>query len=171
MKNPIHKLTLGAILAALSVVLKLTLEMWIKLPGFGLPFYGIPLILAGLYLGPFYGLIVAIVADTTFGVIQGYLPLYVISSIAWGLIPSLFKRRKSVAYWVFIIMLTYIVATLGNTLANYVHFGAKVMFATLYYRLALIPLLSPFIAIITKLIYERTIAHLYFLDVKPQGIL
>ena len=55
---------------------KLTLEMWITIPGFGFPFYGIPLILAGLYLGPLYGLIVAVVADTTFGIVQGYLPLY-----------------------------------------------------------------------------------------------
>lgn len=170
MKNPIQKLALGAILAALSVVLKLTLEMWIKIPGFGLPFYGIPLVLAGLYLGPLYGLIVAVVADTTFGIVQGYLPLYVLSSIAWGVIPSLFKRRKNVAYWVFMIMFTYIMATLGNTLANYVHLGIKVMMATLYYRLALIPLFAPLIAIFTKLIYERTIDHITFIQ-QPKGFI
>lgn len=164
MNNPTKKIALGAILAALSVVLKLTLEMWINIPGFGLPFYGIPLVIAGLYLGPIYGLIVAVVADTTFGIVQGYMPLYVISSIAWGFIPSLFKRRKHIAYWVFIILITYVVATLGNTLANYVHFDVKVMMATLYYRLALIPFFSPLIAVICKIIYERTINHLSLIE-------
>ncbi len=171
-KNNIQKLALGAILAALSVVLKLTLEVWITIPGFGLPFYGIPLVLAGLYLGPLYGLIVALVADTTFGMIQGYLPLYAISSIAWGVIPSLFPKRKNLGYWVLIIILTYVIATLGNTLANYVHFDVKVMMATLYYRLALIPLFSPIIAFIVNIIYLRTIDHLSFLkkeEVKKEG--
>ncbi len=163
-KNNIQKLALGAILAALSVVFKLTLEVWITIPGFGLPFYGIPLVLAGLYLGPLYGLVVALVADTTFGLIQGYLPLYAISSIAWGVIPSLFKKIRSLGYWVLIVMLTYVVASLGNTLANYVHFGKQVMLGTLYYRLTLIPLLSPIIAFIVHAVYLRTIHHLTFLN-------
>ncbi len=174
-RKNIQKLALGGVLAALSVVLKLTLEMWITIPGFGFPFYGIPLILAGLYLGPLYGLIVSVVADTTFGIVQGYLPLYVLSSIAWGVIPSLFKRviikyknphinPKNLGYWVFVIMITYVVATLGNTLANYVHLGIEVMKATLYYRLALIPVLSPIIAFIVNVVYLRTVDHLSFLN-------
>ena len=61
-------------------------------------------------------------------------------------------------------MITYVVATLGNTLANYVHLGIEVMKATLYYRLALIPVLSPIIAFIVNVVYLRTVDHLSFLN-------
>ena len=80
----LKKIALGAILAALSVVLNLMFSLWLPTDAFGFPFYSIPLILAGLFLGPLYGLIVAVVADTAFGLAQGYYPLFVISSIEIG---------------------------------------------------------------------------------------
>ncbi|MFA5719546.1 MAG: ECF transporter S component [Acholeplasmataceae bacterium] len=168
MKKNVYKLVIGAILAALSVVLKLTFDLWISIPTFGFPFYGIPLALAGILLGPIYGFMVAVVADTTFGLVMGYMPLFVFSSIAWGVIPSLFKVRKHISYWVLIILLTYVVASLANSAAMWIYFGFEIMMKTFYFRLALIPLFTPIIAIISKLVYERMIDFVPMLNIQEK---
>ncbi len=151
----LKKIALGAILAALSVVLNLMFSLWLPTDAFGFPFYSIPLILAGLFLGPLYGLIVAVVADTAFGLAQGYYPLFVISSIAWGLLPRLMTRKPLGIKWYIIILITYIVSSLGNTFAIYVHFSKAAALGTLSIRLALLPVFAVLIAFVTKILYDR----------------
>lgn len=151
----LKKIALGAILAALSVVLKLMFDMWLPVETFGFPFYSIPLILAGLFLGPLYGLIVAAVADTSFGLIQGYYPLFLFSSLMWGVVPSLFTRKPRGFNWFIIILITYLLASAANTMAIWLHFSRKAALGTLPLRLALLPVFGLLIATIVKVLYDR----------------
>lgn len=154
-RNRVYKITLSAILAALSVVIKLAFDLWIRTDFFGFPFYSIPLILSGLLLGPYYALLIGFVADTISGMVLGYLPLFVFSTISWAVIPCLFtKEAKGVKWWV-AIFLTYLIATLFNTFAIWVHFSWAGAIGSLAARLSVLPAFSMLIALISSYVYER----------------
>jgi ECF transporter S component (folate family) len=152
-REAVYKLTLSAVLAALSVVIKLAFDLWIQTDFFGFPFYSIPLILSGLFLGPYYAFLIALVADTVSGIVLGYLPMFVFSTIAWALIPCLLTREaKGVKWWV-VIFLTYLVATICNTFAIWVHFSWGGAIGSLTTRLAVLPAFSLLIALVTSYIF------------------
>lgn len=155
-RDLVFKITTASSLAALSIVLKISFDMWIPINTFGFPFYSIPLILAGMYLGPYYALMVGFIADTIGGMYPGpYLPLFLFSSLAWSLIPSLLsKDTKGIRWWI-VIAMTYLTATAFNTLAIYVHFSWGAVMSNLALRFMVMPLFIPIIAIVTKYIYER----------------
>ncbi len=155
-KNVIFKISLGAIFAALSVVIKLLIDPLFSGQAFGTPFYGIPLILSGLFLGPIYGLIVGIVADTAGGLGLGhYLPLFVFSSVAWSVIPSLFTKKPQGVKWFLIIYLTYIVSTAFNTVAIWYHFSKNAAKANIYLRVGLIPIFGFIMGWVTQTLFNR----------------
>lgn len=154
-RNRVYKITLSAVLAALSVVIKLAFDLWIRTDFFGFPFYSIPLILSGLLLGPYYGLLIGFVADTISGMFLGYLPLFVFSTISWAVIPCLLtKETKGVKWWV-VIFLTYLIATLFNTFAIWIHFSWGGAIGSLATRLSVLPAFSMLIALISGYVYER----------------
>lgn len=154
-KKRIYKLVLGAVLAASSVVLKLAFDMWIRTDFFGFPFYSIPLILAGLLLGVRYSLIVGFVADTVSGLIIGYLPLFVFSTLAWAVVPALLaKETKGVKWWV-VIFLTYLISSLLNTFAIWAHFSKAGALGSLATRLTVLPPFSLIISIVSGYVFER----------------
>lgn len=154
-KLTILKLSLGAMFASLSVILNLVFDIWLNLNTFGFPFYGIPLILAGIFLGPKYAVIIGIVADTVFGTIKGYYPWFVFSTIAWSVIPALLKANKNKIYWTFAILLTYLSATLLNTIAILLNFSRTAAFASFWLRVGLIVPFGIIISIISYHLYER----------------
>ncbi len=154
--NLIVKTTIGAALAAFSVVLKLVFDLWLKTDFFGFPFYSIPLILSGIFLGPVYGLVVGAVADTVSGLFLGYLPGFIFSSLAWSVIPALLTKKPKGAKWLFVILITYLSASLFNTFAIWFHFSKKAAFSLFWIRISLIPIFGSIIAILTNIIYERT---------------
>lgn len=151
----IYKVTVGAVLAGLSIVLKLAFDLWIRVDFFGFPFYSIPLILAGLILDPLSALLAAFAADTIGGIVLGYFPMFVFSTLVWALVPSLITKKAQGARWWLVILITYLLATSFNTLAIGVHFSWDAAKNSLPIRLPLIPMFGPIIAIVTELIYER----------------
>lgn len=154
-RDRVYKITLSAVLAALSVVLKLAFDLWINVDFFGFPFYSIPLILAGFLLGPYYALLIGFVADTIGGIVLGYLPLFLFSTLAWAVIPCLLtKETKGIKWWV-IIFFTYLISTGFNTMAIWVYWGQKSAFGSLSIRLSVLPAFSMLIAIVTSYVYER----------------
>lgn len=154
-KTVIFKLTLGAMLSALSVILNLVFDLWLNINTFGFPFYGIPLILAGLFLGPKYGFLVALASDTVFGLIKGYYPWFVFSTIAWATIPVLLRPKGNKIYWTFVIVLTYLSATLANTFAMRMNFSRNLALANFWLRVGLIPPFSIIIGVVSYILYVR----------------
>lgn len=146
----IKKISLGAMFAALSVIINLSFDMWLNINTFGFPFYSIPLILAAIILGPKYGLIIGIVSDTTFGLIKGYYPWFVLSTIAWSTLPAFFNVKESKVKWGIMVVLTYLTATLSNSLAIYLNFkNLASVIAGLPLRLGVLIPFSIIIGIIT----------------------
>lgn len=152
MNKEVLKIALGAIFASLSVIFRYTFENLMP-DGFNLPFYGIPLIVAGLILGKKYGVLVAIAADTAIGLLSpwGYKPLFVFSSIAWGLLPVLMMKKPKGLKWGLIVIITYLVASLANTGAMWIHYSKTFALLNFYLRLGLI---IPFGIIIAYLTYK-----------------
>ncbi len=157
MNKELNKIAIGAILASLSVIFRYTFEN-IMPANFNLPFYGIPLILAGLFLGKRYGVLVAIVADTAIGLLSpwGYLPGFVFSSLAWGLLPALIMKEPKGYKWYFVIAITYLIASLANTGALWFYYSKGFAFANFFLRLGLIIPFSLIISYLTYQVYNRT---------------
>ncbi len=137
----IQRLTLAASLSSISIVIDILFKSLVQSTSFGLPFYAIPLILGSIILGPGYGLFMALVSDLV-GVSfagQGYLPLFALSAVAWGVIPGVLIRRtfkpQVLALAVF---LAYFAATTLNTIAILYYFGRIEALSMLALRLSLI---------------------------------
>lgn len=67
----VRKLTCGAVLVAMQIVLARFCGIQIN-EGLRLSFEGIPILLAGIWLGPLWGMIVGCVADVLGTIISGY---------------------------------------------------------------------------------------------------
>lgn len=154
----VQNLVLAAIFAAISIMINMFFKFIINMPNFGLPFYAIPIILGGVILGPGYGALIGLVSDVAgvFAVGGDFLPLFMIRSILWGLVPGILMYKKYSNFklaWV--ILFTYLLASLSNTFAMYVHFDAKTSFALLFLRLGLIPFNSVIMFFIIRDIYKK----------------
>lgn len=154
-RDRVYKITLSAILAALSVVIKLAFDLWIKTDFFGFPFYSIPLILSGLLLGPYYALLIGVVADTVSGIFLGYLPLFAFSTVTWAVIPCLLTKETKGLKWYIVIFLTYLMASIFNSFAIYVYFTKSGFFASIYARMFFLPAFSIIIAFVSGYVFER----------------
>jgi ECF transporter S component (folate family) len=119
----IRKITFAALLAAIASVLKiyslqLTDTMRISV-------FPIPLILAGFYLGPTYGLMVGFVTDTAYWITSpnaSFWSLYTITTMVWGLSGFLAKKMRfkhNVVSFSIVILLTSIFETVANTYFHY----------------------------------------------------
>lgn len=154
----VQTLVLAAIFAAISIMINMFFKFVVNMPNFGLPFYAIPIILGGVLLGPGYGALIGLVSDVigVFAAGGNFLPLFMIRSILWGLIPGilLYKRYNNLKLaWV--ILVTYLIASLSNTFAMYIHFDSKTSFALLFLRLGLIPFNSVIMFFIIKDVYKK----------------
>ena len=143
--------------ASLSVGINLMFHFVIPIKDtFGLPYYAIPLVIGGFALGPFYGLIIALVADTAYGIVVGYMPLFTISSLFWGFVPALLiKDDYKLSRLAVIIVVTYLLATISNTFAMYIYFGPKSALATLPLRLISLGINSFILVFLIDSIYQR----------------
>ncbi|MGI6781493.1 MAG: hypothetical protein ACOX56_01450 [Acholeplasmataceae bacterium] len=157
-KKGLYKMVLGAILTALSIGIRLFFDYVFPTGGtFGLPVYSIPLVIASLTLGPLYGLLVGIVAD--FGNLLGpheYLPLFGISTIIWATIPGLIARKNyNFLKMVFAIIISYLLASLANTLAIIVYYDSKTALGTFAIRIPILLATAPALIYLNHLIYSR----------------
>lgn len=139
----LKRLALAAVFTAISISIDVFFKYALGLPNFGVPFYAIPIIFGSMLLGPVYGVLMSVIGDAV-GVFlsgYGYLPLFVLAPIFWGLVPGLLMRhsQKNWARLAVMIFVTYVLATLANTYAIYDYYGLASAKATLYVRVGLIP--------------------------------
>lgn len=90
------KVTFATMLAAISVVIDILVKNLIGTNTIGTAYYAIPILIAAIFLGFKYSVVIAILADAV-GVIlagQPFLPLFMVGPILWGLIPGLFLNKK-----------------------------------------------------------------------------
>lgn len=93
--DAVRRLTLTALLGALGIVLKIVFQVTTT-PDFRLSFYELPLIIAGMTLGPVPGMIAGFATDGVYGLAMGYgLNLMTVSTMMWGLVAGiiLYKRK------------------------------------------------------------------------------
>jgi len=124
-KQNLRKLTLAAVLTALSIVLDILFKSIVPAnQSFGFPFYAIPLVVGSIVLGPIYGGMMGFISDAV-GFFAGgsqfaYDFMFALQAISWGVIPYLIARRKS--GWVrilFAVIASHIMATSFSTLASF----------------------------------------------------
>lgn len=142
-QQALKKIALAALLTAMSVAIDVLFKRILGLENFGVPFYAIPIVYGSIILGPFYGVIMSVIADG-FGVLiagNGYLPLFVLAPIIWGLLPGLmnYKSVKRLSVLALSLLLTYVLASAVNTYAIYYYFGYESAMATILARVLLIP--------------------------------
>jgi riboflavin transporter len=171
--NQIHKLVLGSSLAAVSVVIDVFFKYALNIQNFGLPFYAVPIILGSIILGPVYGMAMAFVGDAIGVVVsnQGYLPMFVLAPIVWGVLPGLFLHKKyATNKLAYVIPFTYIIASLSNTLALFIHFGIETTLALLVLRMALIPFNSIVMFFVVRDLYHKLLPFHERYSLSPQKL-
>lgn len=157
-KIEFKKVVLASLLTALAVGINLFFQYLIPSSDSGLPIYSIPLIIASLYLGPWYGLLIGIAADTAIGFLGpfGYLPLFFLSTMSWAFFPGIIARKNYNFYkMVLAVTVAYIFATLGNTLALGVNISFNVAISSLTVRIPIMLISITPLIYITHLIYSR----------------
>ncbi len=156
----IQKLALAATLTAASIVIDVFFKQLIGLQNFGVPFYAVPIIFGSIILGPLYGIIMSLASDGVGVMISGYgyLISFALAPLIWGLLPGVFLYKRYQPYRLaFVIPLTYLFASLANTLAMYIEFGRETTLATLILRMTFIPINSIIIFYTVKELYQRLI--------------
>ena len=154
----IQKLALAAILAASSVVIDVFFKQLLAIQNFGVPFYAIPIVMGSIILGPVYGIIMSLTSDALGVMISGYgyLISFALAPLMWGLIPGLLLHKRYTPYRLaYTLPLTYLFASMSNTLAMYIEFGRETTLATLAIRLLFIPLNSILMFYVIKDVYMK----------------
>lgn len=159
MKHKIENLVLASMLASISIILNLIPAWYSPIKNVQLPFYQIPLVLAGIYLGKNYILFIALIADLGIGFANptGYLPLFIFSKLAWGFIPAIFlyKKRFTIISLSIVVCFSYLLATTFNGFAIFAYFGKNTFKLTFIYRLAQFLVFSPFIIFLIRAIVVK----------------
>lgn len=130
------KLALLAILMALGVMLKF---FSIGDGHFRISVWDIPLLIAGILTGPFWGGVCALGADLIYSLGFSSYPfsfIMMFTTIVWGVAGGFFYKKK-VNLWilVLVVLVTSIVATGINSVYLTIHFGWQSMVSGLPMRL------------------------------------
>ena len=169
----VQKLVLAASLAAISIIIDVFFKFVLGIQNFGLPFYAIPIIIGSIILGPGYGIMIAVVSDAI-GVVaanQTFLAFFVLGPMVWGFLPGLFlHKRYEVQKLAWILPLTYLFASLSNTLALMIHFDIQTTLSLLVLRMALIPFNSVILFFIVKDVYQKLIPMIEWLELTPNKL-
>ncbi len=158
MNKNLMKIILTTMFAAIAAAVSLFFVYVVPSDGtFGLPFYAIPLMIGSLLLGPKYGLVAGFLADLAIGFLgkYGYMPLYTISSLSWSFFAGLIKNKYKALKLLIMTFVSYLIATLGNTLANYIYFGKKAALGTLPLRVISLFIFTPIITSAVHVLYLR----------------
>lgn len=152
----------AAMLIAMSVVLKAFLS--IEGGFFRFTLFSIPLILLGILLGPYIGIIAGFIVDWIYVLISPFAFTFnfmTLSTIAWALIPALFFYRKkdlSLIQISSLVIITSLIAFSLNTYQLYI-WGGSGAFANVPLRLAIM-IATWFIQIpVVQVIYQRVIVN------------
>jgi|GEM_PF-3176246 len=120
----LKKMIWASLLATISIIIDVFFKSSIPVLSFGTPYYAIPIVIASIFLGLKYSLIVAISSDFLGVIISGmpFFPLFTIAPIIWALISSLTLSHKSeIKKILFVIIIIHILASIFNSLALMVH--------------------------------------------------
>jgi len=151
-----------AILVSMSIVLKTFLVL--DSPEFRLTFYGIPLIILGIMLGPVIGIIGGFVVDWIYVMVSPFafsFNLFTLSAISWALIPALLLFRRKELSWksiAIVVVITSITAFTINTLALYT-FYQEGIYAMLPLRFVTMLLKLPIQIVVINVLYQRVIIN------------
>ncbi len=124
MKNTTKKLVVGALFAALSVILARLLSIAPN-PSTRFSFETITLFLGGICLGPFYGALIGFVSDLAGSLLfseYGFNPIYSISPILFGFCSGLFRAwfKKDIKLWKIIVAFIPPIAAVSVLMQSFV---------------------------------------------------
>lgn len=120
-----RKVVWASLLAALSIVIDSIFKLIIPLQTMGTAYYAIPIVIAAIFLGPKYSILVAFIGDLVSVFIAGhpFFPLFSIASTMWGIIPGfLLKGKKNFGLILTVVLITHILVSALNSYALYVHY-------------------------------------------------
>jgi len=152
----------AAMLIAMSVVLKAFLS--IEGGFFRFSLFSIPLILLGILLGPYIGIIAGFIVDWIYVLISPFAFTFnfmTLSTIAWALIPALFlfrKRDLTLTQISSIVIVTSLIAFSLNTYQLYIWAGSGA-FANVPLRLFIMMVTWAVQIPVVNVIYQRVIVN------------
>lgn len=134
MNNQTKKLALASVLAAVAATLKVLSDLPVGLAGRTLSFFSIPLLIAGYFCGPWFGLAAGFVADTVYALVpftKGNLgSLFTITTMIWGFSGFLIRKIK-IKPLIFtisiVVILTSFLETSLNTWFSYIYGYSKIL--------------------------------------------
>lgn len=125
----LKKVIWASILTALSIIIDVVFKTIIPTQTMGTAYYAIPIIIAAMFLGVKYSLIVAFIGDLVGVLLAGvpYFPLFSLGAMMWGLIPALFlKNRRDFKSIIIVILITHLLVTSLNSFALMVHYHQSI---------------------------------------------
>lgn len=155
----LKKFIFASLLATISVIINLVFKTLIQTDKIGTAYYAIPIIIACLFLGLRYSILVALASDII-GVLLSPFPFYLfftISSLMWGIVPALLKgKRMNLFKLIIIVFITHLLATTTNSFAIAFHItkSYKAMLIDLPLRLLLLIPNTIIIALLTEAVSE-----------------
>ncbi len=164
-KTHMQRLVLASMLASLSGVIKIMFQVT-TLSDYRFSLYEIPLIIAGIVLGPGFGAVSGFASDWIYSTNFGYgFNLMTVSSVMWGFIPGLLLHRRhfSLLRTMIVIIITAIVSFSINSVQLGLWFGWLAMLGNVPIRLGIL--------IISLPIQGYLVHHMYHRVVIPSGYL
>lgn len=157
------KLVMLAIFMALGVVFKF---FSIGNGEFRISFWDIPLFMAGIITGPFYGTLCALGADLIYGLCFSPYPfsfIMMFTTLVWGAMGGLFYKKdmKIIALFI-VVFITSISATAINSIYLTLYYGWESMLVKLPLRLIVLivkwPITSGLIYYLYKYVFSRWVS-------------
>lgn len=155
-KELIYRITFSAIFIALGAVLK---TVSINTGELRIGFFEIPVFLAGMLLGPFFGALVGIGADFIYSISSGYSysVIMMCSALMWGFLGGLLHNKKvGFVKTLLMCLIASVVATTINSVQLYIYYGIG-MFANLPTRIITMIIKWPIISVVTWVLNERVV--------------
>jgi len=156
-KKQIKKITIMAILMALSIVLK---KFSIDTGVYRISLFDTPLFLAGMIGGPIWGCAVALCTDIMYNLLSSYAFsfLMMITTVMWGLIGGLFHYIYPKFFTLLVVILiTSVITTFINSVQLALWYGAEVMLAGLALRVSNMLIKWPITTLLVYIIYQRVV--------------
>ncbi len=152
----------AAMLIAMSIVLKAFLS--IEGGFFRFTLFSIPLIILGILLGPYIGIIAGFIVDWIYVLISPFaftFNLMTLSTIAWALIPALlFFRKKNLSLVQIgaVVIFTSLIAFSLNTYQLYIWFGSGI-YANIPLRLLIMAATWTIQIPVIHVVYQRVLVY------------
>lgn len=155
-KELIYRITFSAVFIALGAVLK---TVSINTGELRIGFFEIPVFLAGMLLGPFFGALVGIGADFVYSISSGYSysVIMMCSALMWGFLGGLLHNKKvGFVKTLLMCLIASVVATTINSVQLYIYYGIG-MFANLPTRIITMIIKWPIISAVAWVLNERVV--------------